>query len=178
MIICISGLAGCGKNTVGEMVARKLRLRPVQMSFKEEARKRGMPLMALQKLASKSKKLDLQLDARIAKEAEKGDCVVMTWLGPWIVKGADLRVWLEASEGERARRVAGRDRMAKEEALRHVRERDANNRARYRKYYKIDIDDRSVFDLVVNAERISPEQSSEIIVEAAELLKPRKYELG
>lgn len=178
MIICISGLSGCGKNTVGAKVAEKLKLRPVQISFKEEAKRRKMTLMELQKIASRDKKLDLKLDARIAKEAEKGDCVVMTWLGPWIVRNADLRVWLEASEEERARRVAGRDKMAKKEALRHVRARDSNNKMRYKKYYRIDIDDRSVFDIVINTGRFAPEQSAEIIAEAAELLKPRKYELG
>ena len=178
MIICISGLSGCGKNTVGAKVAEKLKLRPVQISFKEEAKRRGITLMALQKIASKDKKLDVGLDARIAKEAEKGDCVVMTWLCPWMVKNADLRVWLHASEEERARRVAGRDGMAPKEALKHVHARDSNNRMRYKKYYKIDIDDRSIFDVVINTGRFAPEQSAEIIAEAAELLGPRKYELG
>lgn len=178
MIICVSGLAGCGKNTVGMKVAEKLKLRPVQISFKDEAKARGMMLMELQELASREKKFDLELDACIVKEAEKGNCVVMTWLGPWMVKGADLRVWLEASEEERARRVAGRDKMSREEALKHVRARDANNRARYKKYYKIDIDDRSIFDLVVNTGRFGPEQAAEIVAETAELLGPRKYELG
>jgi len=178
MIICISGLSGCGKNTVGGKVASKLSLRQVQMSFKEEAKRRGITLMELQALAGKDKKFDIDLDARIAKEAEKGNCVVMTWLGPWIVKNADMRVWLEVSEEERAKRVAGRDKMKQEEARKHVHQRDADNRARYKKYYKIDIDDHSGFDLVVNTGRFNAEEAAEIIAEAAEFLKPRKYEMG
>jgi cytidylate kinase len=178
MIVCISGLSGCGKNTVGAKVASKLKLRPVQMSFKDEAARRGMTLMQLQELAGKDRKLDVELDAAITKEAEKGNCVVMTWLGPWTVKNADLRVWLEVSEEERARRVAGRDRMSPEEARKHVHARDDDNRKRYKRYYGIDIDDRSIFDVVVNTGRFNPDQASEIIAEAAELLRPAKYELG
>ena len=136
-------------------------------------------MMELQALASKDPSLDKQLDEKIVTEAAKGNCVVMTWLGPWMVKGSDLRVWLEASEEERARRVSERDRMGLAEALEHVRKRDANNRKRYKKFYGINIDDRSIFDLVVNTGRFNPDQSSEIIVAAAKQLGDiKKYELG
>ena len=178
MIIAISGLSGCGKNTVGERVAQKLRLRPIRISFKDEAAKAGMTLMEYQQLASKDERLDRELDARIVEEAKEGDCVIMTWLGPWMVKNCDLRVWLNTSEEERARRVAKRDGMSEEEALAHIRERDANNRERYMRYYKINIDDRRMFDLEINTDRFTAEQAAELIAEAAELRRPRKYELG
>jgi len=179
MIIAISGLSGCGKNTVGEKVAAKLGLRPIQFSFKDEAKRRGVSLMDIQALASRDSALDKQLDDKIVAEASKGNCVIMTWLGPWMVKDADLRVWLDASEEERARRVSGRDKMSLAEALEHVRKRDANNRERYKRFYGINIDDRSIFDLVVNTGRFNPEQSSEIIVAAAKQLRyVKKYELG
>ena len=179
MIIAISGLSGCGKNTVGERVAAKLKLRPVRVSFKDEAARRGIPLMELQKLAgSDGGKLDRELDAKVVAEAEKGDCVVMTWLAPWMVKNADLRVWLNASEEERAGRVAKRDGMAQEQALKHVRARDKDNMERYRKYYKIDICERPGFDLEINTGSFEPDSCAEIIAEAAELLGPKKYEMG
>jgi cytidylate kinase len=178
LIICVSGLSGCGKNTVGAKVAEMLKLGTVQMSFKDEAKARGITLMELQEIAAKDKKFDLELDAKIAKEAEKGDCVVMTWLGPWVVKNADLRVWLEAPESERARRIVGRDKMTHDDALKHVHERDAMNRTRYKKYYGIDIFDRSIFDLSISTGRFAPDESAEIIAEAAQLLKPKKFEMG
>jgi len=179
MIVAISGLSGCGKNSVGEKVAKKLGLRTVQVSFKDEATRRGIPLMELQALAGKDPVLDRQLDEKIVSEAAKGNCVVTTWLGAWMVKNADLRIWLNASEEERARRVAGRDKMGPDEALAHIRKRDADNRKRYKKYYKIDIDDHAIFDVEINTNRFKPEQSSEIIVAAAEVLGDvRKYELG
>ena len=171
MIICISGLSGSGKNTAGELVAKKLGLREVQVSFKKIASKKKISLMELQKIASSDESYDKRLDAEIVKKAKKGNCVVTTWLGPWMVKNADLRVWLEVSETERAKRLANRDKMTYEEALKHIKERDRNNWERYKKYYNIDIYDRSIFNLVIQSDSLSPEQVAEMIVEAAKKIK-------
>lgn len=167
MIITVSGLSGCGKNSVGELVAAKLALRPVQASFKDEAKRLGVGLMEMQEMAEKDREFDRILDSHVISEAAKGDCVVMTWLGPWMVKGADLRVWLNATENERAARIARRDRMGVQEALEHVRARDTKNRERYMKYYGIDILEHSIFDLEINTARFAPDASAEIIIAAA-----------
>jgi cytidylate kinase len=174
MIIAVSGLAGCGKSSVGEAVARKLSLRAVQASFKDGARDAGVSLMEFQAMAGTGPELDRTLDEKIVADASAGDCVVMTWLGPWMVKGANLRVWLNAPEEERARRVAMRDNMAESEALAHVRKRDSDNIARYKRYYGIDICDHSIFDLEINTVRFSPEESADIIAAAARAAVPGK----
>jgi cytidylate kinase len=171
MIICISGLSGSGKNTAGRLVAKKLGLKEVQFSFKKIASKKKISLMELQKIATGDESYDKKLDAEIVKKAEKGNCVVTTWLGPWMVKNADLRVWLDVSESERARRVANRDKMSHDDALKHIRERDRNNWERYKKYYDIDIHDHSIFDLVIKSDSLSPEQVAEEIVEAAKKIE-------
>jgi len=171
MIICISGLSGSGKNTVGEIVAKKLGLGEVKVSFKEIAAKKKINLMELQKIASMDESYDKKLDAEIVKKAKKGNCVVTTWLGPWMVKNADLRVWLDVSEGERARRVANRDKMNYDAAIEHIKERDKNNRERYSRYYNIDIDDHSIFDLEIKSNSLTPEQIAEKIIEAAKSKK-------
>jgi cytidylate kinase len=168
MIICVSGLAGSGKNTVGEIVAKKLNLDEVKLSFKDEAKRENVDLMTVQKEATKNESYDRELDREIVKRARKGNCVVMTWLGPWIVKNADLRVWLNVGEKERAKRVARRDRMSLKKALEHIRRRDENNRRRYRRYYGIDIMDHSIFDLEINSDVFNPQQIAGIIIKAAE----------
>ena len=86
MIICISGLSGTGKNTAGELLAKQLGCRQIQFTFKDEAKARGISLMELQKLADKNPGLDKEFDERLVREASKGNCVVTTWLGPWMVK--------------------------------------------------------------------------------------------
>lgn len=176
MIICISGLTGSGKNSVGAEVARLLSLRVVDPTFKTIAKKQGMALMEFQKKAEKEHSIDRHFDARLVAEARKGNCVVTTWLGPWMVKGADLRVWLHAPREVRARRLTGRDGMTLEQARMHVADRDAGNHARYEEVYKIDIYDHSGFELVINTERFAPAQSAEIIAAAARAIGGKKTE--
>jgi cytidylate kinase len=174
MIICISGLAGSGKNTVGEIVAKKLSLDEVKLSFKDEARKEDVDLMTVQREATKDESYDRGLDREIVRRARKGNCVVMTWLGPWIVKNADLKIWLNVSERERAKRVAKRDRMGFKKALQHIRNRDENNRRRYKRYYGIDIMDHSIFDLEINSDVFNPQQIAGIVIKAAEAKRGRR----
>lgn len=167
-IICIGGLSASGKNTVGELVAEKLGLRHIEFTFKDEAKKRGLSLMEFQQLASKSPEIDKEMDKKIAEEAEKGKCVVTTWLGPWIVKNADLRVWLYAEEKIRSERLAKRDGISVSEALAHIRAREKNNQERYLKYYDIDINDSSIFDIKFDAGKMTPEEIADKIIKQVE----------
>lgn len=167
MIITISGLSGCGKDTVGALVAKTLRLRHIRFSFKDEAARRGISLMQLQRLATKNPSIDKEFDRRLVKEARRGDCVVTTWLGSWLVKGADLRVWLAATEKTRAARIARREGITLARALSHIRARDANNRARYKRLYGIDLGDHANFDLEIHTDRLAPETIARIIIAAA-----------
>ena len=167
MIITIAGLSGSGKNTVGEIVAEKLRLRLVDPTFKTLAEERRMDLMEFHRKAEKEHNIDKNFDAALIAEVEKGPCVVTTWLAPWMVLNADLRVWISASQHARAARVAARDGMTREQALAHLAERDASNRTRYLDVYRIDIYDHSDFDIVINSEKFKPEEAADIIIEAA-----------
>ena len=170
MIICISGLSGSGKNSVGEEVAKLLSLRVVNPTFKTIAAKQKMSLMEFHRKAEKEHSIDKQFDAHLVSEARKGNCVVTTWLGPWMVKDADIRVWLYAPREVRARRVAGRDAMTPEQALTHINDRDESNHHRYNEVYKINIYDHSGFELVLNTEKFKPSESAQIIAAAARAL--------
>ena len=167
MIICISGLSGSGKNSVGKLVAAKLGMRLVDPTFKTIAAKKKMDLLDFHKKAEHEHSIDKKFDAALVASAKKGNCVVSTWLGPWMVKNADIRVWLYAPASARASRVAKRDGMSPQEAARHISERDESNRLRYLEIYKIDIYDHSGFDLVINSEKYLPAASAEIIATAA-----------
>ncbi|MCX8194642.1 MAG: cytidylate kinase family protein [Candidatus Micrarchaeota archaeon] len=177
MIITISGLSGSGKNTIGSIVAKRLKLRHVNPTFKKLAEERRMDLLEFQKKAEAEPRIDKEFDAALIKEVEKGPCVVTTWLGPWMILNADLRVWIDASQQTRAQRIAKRDGMTLEKALEHISARDSSNRSRYLSIYNIDICDHSGFDLVINSEKFKPEQSAQVIINAA-LLKAGKPKKG
>jgi len=170
MIICISGLSGSGKNSVGEEVAKLLSLRTVNPTFKTIAAKQRMSLLDFHRKAEKEHSIDKEFDAHLIADASRGNCVVTTWLGPWMIKNADMRVWLYAPSSVRARRVAGRDAMTPEQALAHISDRDESNHHRYNEVYKINIYDHSGFELVINTERFRPAQSAQIIAAAARAL--------
>lgn len=149
MIIAISGLTGSGKNTLGELVAKELGYKLVCPTFKDLAEKEGISLMEFQKKAENDPDIDRKFDA-VLKEQAQGNCVVTTWLGPWIVD-ADLRIKLSAPAEVRAERIADRDSMTREEAVEHVHDRDESNRSRYKKLYGIDIYSEDVFDAVLDS---------------------------
>ncbi|VVC03616.1 Cytidylate kinase [Candidatus Burarchaeum australiense] len=171
-IICIAGLTGSGKNSAGEALAKKLKLRLVSLTFKDYAKNEGVSLMDVQKKAGQDRQMDLDFDARVVEAAAKGNCIVTTWLGPWMVKNADLRVWINADEKVRASRIAKRDGMNEQEALVHVRARDADNRARYRKYYGIDINNHANFDLELDSSKYSPKELASQIEKALRAKTP------
>ena len=160
MIIAVSGLTGSGKNTIGELIAQRLGYRLVCPTFKDLAKKEGIQLMEFQKKAEADPDIDKRFDA-LLKEQASGDCVVTTWLGPWMVE-ADVRIKVFAPAHIRAQRIAKRDKMELSEALAHVKERDENNRKRYGKLYGIDIDNDDIFDAMLTNGTFSPEDLVDI----------------
>lgn len=161
MIIAISGFTGSGKNTLGKLLAEQLGYNHVCPTFKDVAEEEGVSLMKFQEMAEKDHRIDQKFDKLLKKEAAKGDCVVTTWLGPWVVD-ADVKIKLFAPEEIRARRISGRDKMSSEDAIKHVKERDENNIKRYKTVYNIDITNEDIFDACLNSGIYAPEQLLEI----------------
>jgi cytidylate kinase len=165
MIIAVSGLAGSGKNTFGKTLAEKLGYHIVCPTFKDLAEKEGIPLMEFQKKAHADPSIDRKFDEMVKHEASRGECVVTTWLGPWMVD-AEFRIWVDAPADLRAKRLAKRDRISVEAAEKHIKERDGDNRERYKKLYNIDILDHGKFDLEISSAENSPEEMAETAIKA------------
>jgi len=157
MIIAVSGFTGSGKNTLGELIAKELGYRLVCPTFKDLADKEGISLMEFQKKAEKDPDIDKKFDELLKEEAAKGDCVVTTWLGPWMLD-ANVRIKVFAPAKVRAARISKRDEMKSDEALIHLIERDDRNRMRYKKLYGIDINNDDIFDACLNSGIFRPEE--------------------
>src|SRR3989338_11034304 len=154
MIIAISGLTGSGKDTLGKNLAKALRYRHINPTFKDLARAEGVTLLEFQRRAARDPNIDRKFD-RLSKKQAKGNCVATSWLSPWMLK-ADFRVYLFASLEERAKRIAKRDGMNLKQAMEHVKRRDGQNRKRYLKLYGIDIYNLDVFDVCLNSAKYPP----------------------
>ncbi len=157
MIICISGLTGSGKTTIGDMLSKELNIRHVNRSMKEFA-KEGKDLIEFQRVVEGKPKIDRDLDKEIAAEAHREDSVVSTWLSPWFIKDSTVNVWLSTSVETRVARKAKDLHCSLKEARAYLEPKDRENRRRWIKLYGIDIEkDHGVFDIEINTDRVKKE---------------------
>ncbi len=166
-VVAIGGPPGSGKSTAGRRVAEVLGLeyRSVGEAFRAEARRRGMSLEAFGRYAEEHPEVDQELDRAMQADARPG-VVLDGRIQGVLCRRAGIPVAsivVTASEAERVRRVAGRDRQSLDEAARAVAAREASERARYRKIYGIDLE-REPVDLVVDSTSRSPEEVVATIV--------------
>ena len=151
--IAISGKSGCGNSSVSRIVAKRLGIKLINYTFHDMAREMNIPFEELCRLAEKDPRYDLELDRKLVELAMDGSCVLGSRLAVWLLKEANLKVYLTASLEERARRIADREGLSFEESFKATRERDERDRLRYLKLYKIDVDKFDFVDLVIDTEK-------------------------
>jgi len=166
--IAISGKSGCGNTTVSQLVADELGYPMINFTFRTLSEERGIEFWTFCKMAEESDEFDLEVDRRQVEMAlSQPDCVLGSRLAIWMLKQADLKVYLSASSLERARRIMQREGGTLEERLEQTRRRDANDSARYKRLYNIDNSDTSVADLVIDTSELGPEDVARIIIKEA-----------
>jgi cytidylate kinase len=98
--------------------------------------------------------LDKKLDEYLLALAEKGDAVITSYTLPWLAKDC-IKFWFKGSIESRAKRMAMRDNISYEEALKIVKKRDDENKLLYLDIYGIKFgNDLSVFDYVINTDEL------------------------
>jgi cytidylate kinase len=166
-VVAISGPPGAGKTTLAKLVAKELGLRYVSVGelFRSIAKSKGVKLVDAHRLAERDPSLDLEVDSKAYEVGLEGGVVVDGHLAGWLLsRVADLKAFLTAPLEVRAERVAKRDGIPFEEALRQVSEREESNRRRYREVYGIEVDDLSCFDLILNTAKWSEEELGRLLV--------------
>lgn len=166
--IAISGKSGCGNTTVSRLVAEALGLRFINFTFRNLAEERGLSLEEVLSLAAQDDSWDKELDTRqVALARAGGGCVLGSRLAIWMLKEADLTVYLRASSDTRARRIMRREGGSLEAIAAFTAERDRQDRERYLRIYNIDNDDYAFAGLIIDTDAIEPAQIVELIVEKA-----------
>lgn len=168
--IAVSGKSGCGNTTVSRLVSERLDLRMINYTFHSMADEMGIAFDELCRLAQTDTQYDIHLDTRQVEMAREGNCVLGSRLAIWVLKEADLKVYLTASPEVRAQRIQKREGGDWVEVYEKTRKRDERDSGRYQRLYQIDNNRYDFADLIINTDRLLPEQITEIIVAAATVL--------
>ena len=167
MRIAVSGKSGCGNTTVSTLLAEKLGYPMINFTFRQMAKERNMDFWDFCALANRDDNIDKELDSRQVRMAmAEKNCVLGSRLAIWMLKEADFKVYLVASDEERARRIVKREGGTLEERLGETRRRDFHDSERYQRIYGIDNNDTSRADLVIDTEGRTPEEIVDIILDA------------
>jgi len=176
MLITISGPAGGGKSTAASGLADALGYEHVSGGdiFRALADERGITTVELNRAAEADEGIDRDLDRRLRTIArEREDVVLESRLAGWMAGDyADFRLWLTAPFEVRVRRIADREDKSVDRAREETEARAESERLRYRKYYGVDIDDLSIYDLVLNTARIDPAGEIRLLQTLVEVYDP------
>lgn len=162
-VICVCGMAGSGKSTLAKKLARKYGLRYLSggdalkaLAVEAGRKPGGVGWWETEEgnkfLQQRMRNLDFdkRVDEKLLEWAEKGDVVLDSWTMPWLLKEG-FKIWLAVSPEERAKRIARRDRLSPEEALKLLKERDARTGEIYKSLYGFKLgEDFSPFSLVLD----------------------------
>ena len=167
MRIAVSSKSGCGNTTVSTLLSEKLGYPIINFTFRQMAEERGVDFWTFCRMAEDDYNIDRELDSRqVGMAMEKENCILASRLAVWMLKDADLKVYLTASPETRAKRIQKREGGSLEQRMQETVGRDAKDSARYRVVYGIDNSHpEDVCDMVIATDDLNPEEIVSLILE-------------
>ncbi len=163
--IAISGKSGCGNTTVSTLLSEKLGITLINYTFRQLAAEKGLTLAQVIENAKTDDSYDKYVDSHQVELALKESCVLGSRLAIWMLKEADLKVYLYASDETRASRVFNREGGDLEEIKKFTAFRDSQDSGRYMKLYNIDNNKYDFADLIIDTANYNPEQIVDLILD-------------
>ena len=167
MKIAINGSLGSGKSTVAKMLAADLSWPYIATGarFREMARERNMDLAAFSRYAEENPYVDEAVDnwLKSFNDVEE-DMVIDSRMAPFFIRDA-FKVRLVVSDEEGARRIFQDEARGQEERFESIeaakeayRVRSESERLRYFERYKVDVEDLSQYDIIMDTSDMTPEE--------------------
>ncbi len=165
LVITVSGYHGSGRSTHAIKLAETFGLRYVSSGtiFRQLAKERGMGLEEMSRLTEEDSEIDRKIDERAKEESRKPGLVIDATLAGWMAEDPDIRIFLLTSFEERIRRIADREDIWFEEAEKETVAREESEKERFKTYYDVDLEDLSIYDVVLNTELFEIEATARIL---------------
>ena len=174
MRITISGPPGSGKTTACNKLSEILDLKAVVFGklFRELAAEKHLSLLEFGELAEKDPSIDRMIDDKILEIARANENIILeSRLSAYMLSRNSIpafKIHLKASPEVRMSRIGVREGQSLEDAERETAERQASEAKRYMMYYGIDVNDMSVYDLIVDTDNLDPDGVIDTILKAIE----------
>jgi cytidylate kinase len=171
VVVCIGGLAGSGKSTLARKLAQKYKLEYASGgdALRALAAEKGYKTpgcgwwessegLSFLDERAKDDTFDEAVDKKLLQMARKGNVVLDSWTMPWLLDDA-FKMWLEASPEKRAKRIAGRDGIRFEEALKALKSKEKRTKAIYKRLYGFNLgEDFAPFNFIVDTSNLESEE--------------------
>ena len=166
--VAISGKSGCGNTTVSGLLSEKLGIKLINYTFRQLAQEKNMTLAQVIEAAKNDDSYDKYVDNHQVELAMKESCVLGSRLAIWMLKDADLKVYLFASDETRANRVFNREGGDIEQIKSFTAMRDSEDTKRYKEFYNIDNNNYDFVDLFIDVNTKTPEEIVQDILDKLE----------
>ncbi|MBI4588183.1 MAG: cytidylate kinase family protein [Candidatus Rokubacteria bacterium] len=186
-IITISHEMGAGGPEIGMAVAQRLGYRYVDQEVIYDAAQRYGLLeeklthldeskpSIFERLDTETHRYITAIQSTLMEFAEQDNVILMGRSGQWLLRGIPhvLRVRVKAPFELRVKRATKRLAGQMGEAVNPrtvtdmVRRDDAEKSSRFRYFYEVDINDPSLYELVINTEKLSVDAAAELIAVVA-----------
>ncbi|MDH5401094.1 MAG: cytidylate kinase family protein [Candidatus Heimdallarchaeota archaeon] len=164
-IIAIGGPHGSGKSSVSKRLAETLNMNYVSAGeiFRQMANDRRISLEKFSQMVIEEPEIDKLIDDRTKELGAVNNTVVDAQLAAYFTpKDAALKICISASATHRWERIAKRENRSLEESKEETRIREETERKRFLDLYNIDVSDLTKYDVVINTDRISEENTYQI----------------
>ena len=171
MLLSMSGLPGSGTTTVSKLLAEHYGIDLVNAGdvFRGFAKEHGMTLAEFGKLAESDASIDVKIDERQKEIANTRDDIILEGRLAGHMAEKALKVWIKAPIIVRVKRISGRESTSVDVMLDETIKREASEAVRYKEIYEIDIEDLSVYDLVIDSGKWDQFEIMNILIAAIEI---------